>query len=168
MNIETKKDMELYSKHPLIRFSISTNKFKLSDIIQYMNKIYELNMSGNKNIRYTCLFEGVTKLNLSGTCITDASALGKVYDLDLSYTALTNVSALGGVHTLNLSWTKTEDVSALGGVHTLNLSCTKVTDVSPLINVHTLNISWCNISNTSVLKNVTVLYNKTNKRFWSI
>ena len=75
-------------------------------------------------------------LNLSGTQVTDVSALGSVHTLGLSHTYVTDVSALGNVHTLNLRSTYVTDVSALGSVHTLDLVWTQVTDVSMLPNVN--------------------------------
>ena len=80
-------------------------------------------------------------VDVSGSFISDASALGGVHTLNLNGTNVTYASALGGVHTLNLSYTPVTDVSALGGVHTLYLNCTKVTDVSALGGVHTLNLT---------------------------
>ena len=101
------------------------------------------------------IFKRVKVLDLSGTSITDVSALGDVYDLNISFTEVSDVSALGRVHKLDLSSCyKINDFSMLGNVHTLILKSTNITDVSALVNVHTLDLSFTHVIDVSPLINV--------------
>ena len=84
-------------------------------------------------------------LDLSGSDVTDVSALGAVPKLYLcGCDGVRDVSALGGVRELDLSWcANIRDVAALGSVRWLSLAGTNVEDVSALGAVHSLDLSGC-------------------------
>ena len=113
---------------------------KFCNIVSYVikHKLIDCGKNKEKAIRLADVGFKV-KLDLSFTDITDATALGNVYELDLSFTNVTDVSALGNVYSLDLRGTKVTDVSALKNVKELNLPY--VTDVPVLGKVHTLDLS---------------------------
>ena len=120
----------------------------------YRKKIlFSVDLSGT-NVSDVSALSGVHTLNLSNTNVRDVSALSGVHNLNLSETKVTDVSDLGGVHILNLRGTRVRDVSALGGVHDLNLGGTSVTDVSALGRVHILNLFGTHVTDVSDLGGV--------------
>ncbi len=127
-------------------FSLQYNRCILKLIGEDRLELYQ-QLPDNVKEAYNIKFH----LNLSGTNVTDVSALGKVHTLDIGYTQVTDVSALGKVHTLNLHRTNVTDASALGKVHALNLIETKVRDVSALGNVYTLNLYGTKVTDVSEL-----------------
>jgi Leucine Rich repeat len=110
----------------------------------------------NENVS---LLGSVYDLDLSGTLISDVSALHNVSILKLNYCSnLTDVSALSeNNEELYLDFTGGKDVSMLGGARTLSLSHTDVTDVSALLNVDNLCLDCTLVVDVSMLGNVRVL-----------
>jgi hypothetical protein len=110
----------------------------------------------NENVS---LLGSVYDLDLSGTLISDVSALHNVSILKLNYCSnLTDVSALSeNNEELYLDFTGVKDVSMLGGARTLSLSHTDVTDVSALLNVDNLCLDCTLVVDVSMLGNVRVL-----------
>ena len=130
--------------------------------VKALGKVHTLDLSYCKNINVDELpaLNTVFELDLSGTCLNDASMLGGVHQLKLNFCNITDVRNLGSVHSLNLSGNKRlSDVSPLFSVHTLNVSdCTEIRDVSMLGSVHTLNLSGCyNVGDVSSLGGVHTL-----------
>jgi hypothetical protein len=105
---------------------------------------------------------GLYSLSLSGTGVTDVSALGGLKALFFNgCTGVTDVSALGGIDTLLLKGcTGVTDVSALGGLKNIWFcGCTGVTDVSALGGLETLWLVGCTgVTDVSALGGIDTLF----------
>jgi hypothetical protein len=106
-----------------------------------------------KELAHLVTLPNLQSVDLSNTNVTDVSAWRGLHTLNLrGCLDVTDASALGNVYNLNLSLTNVTDVSPLGNVPHLNLAYTKVTDVSPLRGARTLNLAFCrNVTAESLL-----------------
>ena len=76
--------------------------FDHSEIVELDNKKFDINDLNQIN-EYVQYFRNIKfELDLSGTNVSDVSALGNLHTLNLSHTEISDVSALGNLHTLFL------------------------------------------------------------------
>src|ERR1041385_2035551 len=148
-----------------------TDSVGLSDIRQ-MEAITEINLANNQyiqNIEPLARLTNLQRLNISGTTISDLTAirnLTELQDVDMSRSRVTDITVLkyaSKITRLNIEGTGVSDLSVvkkMPGLQLLNVRGTKINDLSGVIDLTTLtnvDVSKTSISSLAPFQNLTAI-----------
>lgn len=148
-----------------LRYNNITDVSGLQKLKLDNSKLYNLDLSGNKNIELNTIpLDLVETLVLEDCNIEDVSIFKnfKGYHLDISSNPIEDLSPLKDIEisSINLSYTNITDVSSLNKISDIDLSENEnLTGLDKLSSVMNLRLDNCNISEVSAISNLTTLKN---------